>query len=272
MKTKTKSPFPRSGFTLMELLIVVCIIGILAGLVVGGAVRLVGSAVDKRNRTNADRLRAAIVEYWHDMGRWPVPDNSRPTLSEDGSVATEAGSDAEQKDVFAYRIVLDLNNRKVVQKLLDATVSTGSGDKKKTFLDLHGFSAPAGISPKRDDLFVHEVVDAWGAWQGTATDEEGKQVGPVADPVLCFFGKVIRCPHCDGYDPPSATECSNDRCPYLGQDAIDHWDVPKYPYRYTKADKAKAVSVAIPYTITFDLDNNDVRVDAKMKKKTEEPE
>ncbi len=278
MKTKTKHLPPRSGFTLMELLIVICIIGILAGLVVGGAVRLIGTAVEKRNRTNAERLRAAIVEYWHDMGKWPVPDNAKPTLVRAGSVSTSLGSssDEDTEDVYAYKIVLDYRNSLVVEKLLEQKLEQpqGGGDAPtKTFLDLHGFSSPAGSSnmPKRDDLFVREVVDSWGAWKGTATDEEGNAVGPVADPLLCFFGKVVRCPHCDGYDPPSALECSNDGCPYLG-DAANDWRKDKFRYRYTKADKSAAVTVGIPFTITFDLDNNDVSVEARMKKRTAEPE
>ena len=277
MVMKSKLGSLRSGFTLMELLIVICIIGILAGLVVGGAVRLIGSAVEKRNKTNADRLRAAIVEFWHDTGKWPVPDNAKPVLSNAGSVTTSVGENDEEhsKDVFSYQIVLDYRNSIVVGKLLEHELEKpdgGSGGPTKTFLDLHGFSAPAGdaYKPKKDDLFVHEVVDAWGAWKGTESNEEGETVGPVPDPILCFFGKVVRCPHCGGYDAPSTTECSNDNCPFLG-DAAGDWTKPKYRYRYTSEDKGRAEPVGIPFTITFDLDNNDVRVEAKMKKKSEEP-
>jgi general secretion pathway protein G len=54
---------PSSGFTLVELLIVVVILGILAGVVVFGAGRLADDASDRACATERDQLRTAVEAY-----------------------------------------------------------------------------------------------------------------------------------------------------------------------------------------------------------------
>jgi prepilin-type N-terminal cleavage/methylation domain-containing protein len=272
MKTTRANPFRRSGFTIMELLIVVCIIGILAGLVIGSATKLVGSAVEKRNKANAARLRAAIVEYWHDMGKWPVPDDATPRLASAGKLEASYGDESgDEETVYKYLIVYDIHNDVVVGKLLDAELPTPDGGKKisKTFIDLHGFSTPTKTNPTATDVFVPEVSDAWEVRNGSARDEDGAPVPARSDTVLCFFTKAMQCPHCEGWTLPSTTECPNDGCPFLG-DAANDWRKDKFRYRFTKEDRNKARAVGCPFTITFDLDNNDVRVEAKLKTKAED--
>ena len=60
------------GFTLVELLIVIIIIGILAGMMMLST----GSATDKAEATkivsNLRNMKAAVVMYYADNGAWPV--------------------------------------------------------------------------------------------------------------------------------------------------------------------------------------------------------
>jgi prepilin-type N-terminal cleavage/methylation domain-containing protein len=61
----------RDGFTLIELLIVVAIIGILLGLLSGAIKETVANAKKKKIEAERVALTTAIVNYWHDYGRWP---------------------------------------------------------------------------------------------------------------------------------------------------------------------------------------------------------
>ena len=62
------------GFTLVELLIVIIIIGILAGMMMLST----GSATDKAEATkivsNLRNMKAAVVMYYADNGAWPAVD------------------------------------------------------------------------------------------------------------------------------------------------------------------------------------------------------
>ena len=133
-----KRSLRRSGFTLIELLVVVAIIGILAALVSSAILKLTKTAASKRNTNNAERLEAAIVEYWHDMGRWPLPKGARPKIKkvEHGYKGLEGSKDAgNDVTVQTYTMSYAADNHKVVNNLLDATLEDGT---TKTFLDLHG--------------------------------------------------------------------------------------------------------------------------------------
>ena len=248
-----KSPF-RAGFTLIELLIVIAIIGILAGLLSTAIMKLTKTAVDKRNKNNAERLEAAIVEYWHDMGRWPIDKNAKPVLKEGkGSALAGSAEAASGTSIATYRYEMSFreNNDEVVGYLLDAQLPDGT---RKNFLDLNGYSTPVESSVSKWP--VREVVDARLAYRGEATDDSGKAVPARKKPVLVYFAPFIKCPHCETYYPLTGSRnfCTDDDCKY--------WKNSGKRYRFTKAEKRRPYQFAQPYKIVFDFQNNVVDVSA----------
>lgn len=69
------------GFTLIELMIVVAIIGILASIALPSYQNYVTRAQVAEGITLADQLKPAILEFYRDRGRWPV-DNAEAGLPE----------------------------------------------------------------------------------------------------------------------------------------------------------------------------------------------
>ena len=60
------------GFTLVELLVAIAIIGILAGFISSAIIKSLRSAAEKRDEANRAALENAIINYWHDYGYWPI--------------------------------------------------------------------------------------------------------------------------------------------------------------------------------------------------------
>lgn len=242
----------RSGFTLIELLIVVCIIGILAGLLSTAILQLTKTAADKRNKNNAERLEAAIVEYWHDMGRWPLPKGAKPTLKKGSGEGLRGSEDEGQSvDTFTYSVSYAGDNDLIVGNLLDAVLPDGT---KKTFLDLNGFTTP--VEPSVAKWPVRDVVDARLAYRGEATDDEGKAISARKKPVLVYFAPFVKCPHCETYFSLTGSRdyCTNDDCAYRKQEGKR--------YRFSRDEKRRPLQLAQPFRISFDLMNNVVEVHA----------
>ena len=239
----------RSGFTLIELLIVIAIVGILAGLVSSAIVVVMKSATEKRIASNAERLRAAIVEYWHDVGRWPIPDNAKPVMERTGTkkkdmlLNSETGDDDSNKtDAFSYVMSYAGNNGEVVNSLLEKMLP--DGQTIKTFLDLHGFTVPT--EEYKGKWPALEVVDAFEA-------HEADKDAPVT---LCYFAEFVVCPHCKRYYLRNgATGCTYDG-DSNGKPDCDYYKENDQAYKFTDQELSSPIKGALPYVIKFDLNNN----------------
>lgn len=237
-----KRSLRRSGFTLIELLVVVAIIGILAALVSSAILKLTKTAASKRNTNNAERLEAAIVEYWHDKGRWPLPKGARPKIKkvEHGYKGLEGSKDAgNDVTVQTYTMSYAADNHKIVNNLLDVPVDGGT---VKTFLDLHGYMTPADPSATPP---YEEVVDAWQYHE----DNKGSPL------TLVYFAPFLECPKCHRYWAATGSRnfCTDAECKKANGGK---------EYRFTKSEKAHPVSKAMPFVIDFDLFSNIVDVRA----------
>lgn len=173
----------RSGFTLIELLIVIAIIGVLVGFISSAVLRITRTAAEKRAANNAKVLQAAIFEYWHDNGKWPVgrdkPSKYVPTEKEKKdagykSIVTSKSEPEEREklleNVHYFQLTYFEDNHKVVKNLIDAELPDGT---RKTYLDLHGFAVPAS---KMTGSSVSDTVDAQQACDGEAVSADGKKV------------------------------------------------------------------------------------------------
>lgn len=60
------------GFTLVELLIVITIIGILAGIGIGSYIGQLVKARDTRRKADLEQIRSALEMYWADCNIYPV--------------------------------------------------------------------------------------------------------------------------------------------------------------------------------------------------------
>ncbi len=133
------------GFTLVELLIVVVIIGILAGMMMLST----GSATDKAEATkivsNLRNMKAAVVMYYADNSAWPTK-GSTIKLS-DANTPFDKYLDAKPT---GYSIVVDQKNGITVQ--CDGSVSKpkftatdGIGKKLTAMKDESGITVNGNI-------------------------------------------------------------------------------------------------------------------------------
>ncbi len=73
-------PRPQSGFTLLELLVVMVIIGLLAGYVGPKLFGQIGKSEVKVAKAQIDALQKALDQYRIDIGRYPSTEQGLPAL------------------------------------------------------------------------------------------------------------------------------------------------------------------------------------------------
>src|SRR6266513_412452 len=71
---------PQSGFTLLELLVVLAILGLLVGLVAPAALRQLGSAKEKIAHQSIERLATVLDMFKLDVGRYPTTEQGLQAL------------------------------------------------------------------------------------------------------------------------------------------------------------------------------------------------
>ena len=71
---------PQHGFTLLELLVVLAILGLLIGLVAPAALRQLGSAKEKIARQSIERLASVLDIYKLDVGTYPTTEQGLDAL------------------------------------------------------------------------------------------------------------------------------------------------------------------------------------------------
>jgi len=96
----------QKGFTLVELLIVIIIIGILAGMMMLTS----GSATDKAEATKivADlrSVQAAVVMYYAENNKWPASADSPIDLNTDTGTAASIDTFLDNKPAAGYKVVV----------------------------------------------------------------------------------------------------------------------------------------------------------------------
>jgi len=253
----------RSAFTLIELLVVIAVIGLLAGLLFTGVLGLVKQGRNASNKDNATLLSAAIMEYWHDQGRWPIPKGHKPKKANRKTVydSDSEGSDIQEteREIYEYKLVygkLDkngkvasgYNNSEIVKILLSAKV--GKLKEDKSYLDLGPFiTAPYedGTDPDGLTYPIDDVVPA-GPLQEEPLLSKVKSGGTKVP--LLFRSQFMQCPHCKRLYPVGGGRrtCDSRACPYYESNN-------KY-YRFKAAELKGNFEGAKPYVITFDFINN----------------
>lgn len=93
----------KRGFTLIEMIVVIAIIGILSTLILISVSSVRKNSIDTRRKSNLENVRGAINTYYSVKGTWPTFTNwtnLNSTLSDAGylvdTVAPDEDSDGEQ--------------------------------------------------------------------------------------------------------------------------------------------------------------------------------
>ncbi len=126
MKNKTRRGLGGSGFTLIELMIVVAIIGILAAIAIPKFAELIRKSNEGASKGNLGALRSALSIYYGDLeGTYPanvgaltvsgkyisaVPKAKAPNYHSDTSVMAESDTATDLGGWFYNNVIANANN------------------------------------------------------------------------------------------------------------------------------------------------------------------
>ena len=262
----------KSGFTLVELLLVIAVIGILSGLLFTAVFSVSRESNKKRNEKNKDLIHAAIMEYRHDTGKWPIPDDDARGAQAELVDRKVPGSSKTHKGVvwtLTYgkvdrdgRIVFK-NNDVVVEHLLDGRV--GSTKTKKTYLDLRPFiTTLEGTEKNYLSGETEESVSAFEVWRGGNAAASGARPRKDGKNIpLVYRDEFIQCPICGTVNFGDASTCRNtDHCndiEMFPEFKEKPWMAP--PHEFTEKERKDIHYGVMPYVITFDFVNNTCKVE-----------
>ena len=256
----------KSGFTLIELLVVIAVIGILIGILFHGVFSVTEVSNKKRNANNAELLRAAIMEYRHDTGKWPIPDadaSGASASTEDADPNAPSLNGRKRKKILwsltygevdgKTGAVKGKNNDVVVEFLLNGKI--GDKNVEKTYLDLHTFvTTEDGTAAKYMTEATEETTSAYDWWR-----DHGKKGKDLA---LVYRTKFVKCPVCRKYVAVDSMEegmCDNPDCHDTAANPDDGDAAPSHVF--SARELSRKVEGAMPYKITFDFVNASCKVE-----------
>ena len=92
-------PTGQTGFTLLELLVVLVILGLLAGVVAPNLMKNVGKSEVATARSQVDALGKALDQYFLDNGRYPTTQEGLQALTQRPAAAPQWDGPYLKKDV-----------------------------------------------------------------------------------------------------------------------------------------------------------------------------
>jgi prepilin-type N-terminal cleavage/methylation domain-containing protein len=225
-----------NGFTLVELLIVVGIIGVLMGLLAPAILKASKTAVDKGHIVEMEALETAFTEYHHDNKGWPVP--AKPKT--DGAEYGKNSSGQIDPGIIIYS---GKNTAKVWNRLLKAGAKGDYNLRKRDYIDVTSLTAIKQYYPDNprkniEDGNIGSPKELWG--------DNGEIKGP-----LVYWSDFIECTKCGEWST-SSTQCNNQLC--SGRDSKGN------PYKFKKVDKKNKRRGVMPYKIKFDLTSSVVHI------------
>ena len=140
----------KKGFTLLELLVVIVVVGILATLVAAAAGYAVRTARQRRMEISCQNLRIAILRYRTEYNEWPGGDP--------GSVASKTFEGTSNKNVFGMLRRESDDNPDHIHFLDETAFFTPGGEGSQKLSETTGDQPLVCLSRTGRDYLYYKVV------------------------------------------------------------------------------------------------------------------